>query len=136
MYTFVCQLISVAGSRRNRSERNYARGESDLSDSELENLLVNMDTSSVPRSTNVSRAEVSQRPPLETEFSTDSEVTFHTNDAQSRLGANTAKYLDDPQSYFASLETEDTVKCVASSVMFLVLIFALLIIMFLYNPQM
>ena len=66
----------------------------------------------------------------------DSDATFCNIRSQAALGDRTVKYLDDPQSYFASLENEDTMKCVASSFMFLVIIAALLVVMFLYNPQM
>ena len=67
-----------------------------------------------------------------------SDATFDTRQTPTVTygGDKTAKYLDDPQSYFASLETEDNIKCVISSFLFVVIVVALLFIMFIYNPQM
>ena len=92
---------------------------------------------STPSNQTSSTAGTNQRLVFDTQASasslSDTDVTFVTD---SRSRDRTAKYLDDPQAYFETLETEDTVKCVVSSVLFLVIIIALFVTMFLYHPQM
>ena len=81
-----------------------------------------------------SHASTSSQPGASVTSSDCPDVTFVNMDERSR--DKTEKFLYDPDRYLRSIENEDTMKCVASSAIFLVICAALLIIMFWYNPQM